>query len=144
LLWLSQAVIMSNLLSMTTPRLEHCRLSGSVAFLQANTRLMSPTWMQSLNAGTKQMSSAACRRQHLVRTLESICHQLWQVERNAFLWCDWLQAIETSDTSVPDMLCLCGRIYKDKFVESSFNDKSSLQHAIDWYQLTTDMTLWQH
>ena len=48
------------------------------------------------------------------------------------LWSSVLQAIETSETSVPDMLCLCGRIYKDKFVESSCKDKTSLQHAIDW------------
>jgi len=46
-----------------------------------------------------------------------------------------LQAIEASETSVPDMLCLCGRIYKDKFVESSCSDRTSLQHAIDWYDL---------
>jgi len=47
-----------------------------------------------------------------------------------------LQAIETSDTSVPDMLCLCGRIYKDKYVESKCKDTTSLQHAIDWCDLS--------
>ncbi|CAH1228779.1 MAP3K15 [Branchiostoma lanceolatum] len=44
------------------------------------------------------------------------------------------QAIDKSDVPAPDLLCMCGRIYKDLFLESECTNLEARENAIHWYR----------
>ncbi|XP_012881955.1 PREDICTED: mitogen-activated protein kinase kinase kinase 15 [Dipodomys ordii] len=45
-----------------------------------------------------------------------------------------LQILQSCDHPAPDMFCLCGRIYKDIFLDSDYEDYESRDSAIEWYR----------
>ncbi|XP_045850849.1 mitogen-activated protein kinase kinase kinase 15 isoform X2 [Meles meles] len=45
-----------------------------------------------------------------------------------------LQILQSCDHPAPDMFCLCGRIYKDIFLDSDCKDDTSRDNAIEWYR----------
>uniref|UniRef100_A0A452U1E6 mitogen-activated protein kinase kinase kinase n=1 Tax=Ursus maritimus TaxID=29073 RepID=A0A452U1E6_URSMA len=45
-----------------------------------------------------------------------------------------LQVLQSCDRPAPDMFCLCGRIYKDIFLDSDCRDDTSRDNAIEWYR----------
>ncbi|CAJ0958876.1 unnamed protein product, partial [Mesorhabditis belari] len=47
---------------------------------------------------------------------------------------------DPKDALSPDMICLAGRIYKDKFCASGYEDKSSLDSAIQWYRKAFELS----
>ncbi|XP_066455933.1 mitogen-activated protein kinase kinase kinase 15 [Eleutherodactylus coqui] len=50
-----------------------------------------------------------------------------------------LQMLQACDQPAPDMFCLCGRIYKDMFLDSDCKDVKSRESAIEWYRKGFDL-----
>ncbi|XP_032304920.1 mitogen-activated protein kinase kinase kinase 6 isoform X3 [Coturnix japonica] len=44
-----------------------------------------------------------------------------------------LPAVQHQDTAAPDLLCLCGRIYKDMFISSGLSNTEMRDRALHWY-----------
>ncbi|NXS96808.1 M3K5 kinase, partial [Jacana jacana] len=44
-----------------------------------------------------------------------------------------LPVVESREGAAPDLLCLCGRVYKDMFIDSSFTDTETRDRAFYWY-----------
>ena len=51
------------------------------------------------------------------------------------------ELLKQQENQVPDFLCLCGRIYKDKFVESDYSDNESRDKAIYWWVSLTGLPI---
>lgn len=45
-----------------------------------------------------------------------------------------MEALERQENVAPDLLALAGRIYKDRFVESNYEDLESRDAAISWFR----------
>ncbi|GMR39241.1 hypothetical protein PMAYCL1PPCAC_09436, partial [Pristionchus mayeri] len=45
-----------------------------------------------------------------------------------------LDMMAKDENQSPDVICLAGRIYKDRFIKSGYEDRESLAEAITWYR----------
>ncbi|XP_061870726.1 mitogen-activated protein kinase kinase kinase 6 isoform X2 [Colius striatus] len=50
-----------------------------------------------------------------------------------------LPVVRRGDGAAPDLLCLCGRIYKDVFIASGFTDTHMRDQALYWYSKAFEM-----
>lgn len=39
-----------------------------------------------------------------------------------------------------DVVCLAGRVYKDKFISSNYEDKEALDKSIEWYKKAFELS----
>uniref|UniRef100_A0A8C3J943 mitogen-activated protein kinase kinase kinase n=1 Tax=Calidris pygmaea TaxID=425635 RepID=A0A8C3J943_9CHAR len=53
-------------------------------------------------------------------------------DREKALWV-LLPVVESEEGAAPDLLCLCGRVYKDMFIDSGFTDAETRDRAFYWY-----------
>lgn len=50
-------------------------------------------------------------------------------------------ALDSKEHQIPDSICLCGRIFKERFIASSYEDRDSLKYAIEWYRKAFKISL---
>lgn len=66
-------------------------------------------------------------------------------ERSLKAAMDMIAEANASNSSVcPDVLCLVGRIYKDYFILSNYEDRESLEKSIEWYQRAFELSPLQY
>lgn len=55
-----------------------------------------------------------------------------------------LQVLQSCEHPAPDMFCLCGRIYKDIFLDSDCKDTKNRDNAIQWWEHTEINASYSH
>ena len=84
-------------------------------------------------------SRALAMLEKVIQWLKYIATCFWLLRHNsepdqprAYVNLIDIQVLSVKENHVPDYLCLCGRIHKDRFVESEHSDQEALQNAIHW------------
>ncbi|CEF71157.1 Mitogen-activated protein kinase kinase kinase 5 [Strongyloides ratti] len=56
-----------------------------------------------------------------------------------------LEIVDNNSNNVfPDVICLAGRIHKDKFISSNYEDVENLEKAIEWYRKAFEISPLEH